>query len=92
MAPRPNMLSARHLARIKGGLVYAATSNVPWATLVARTFEVDVKACVPCGRRLDVRAVVTDKDVARRIVDAIPTTPRAPPSRDTLVASESAFA
>src|SRR5688500_5325038 len=28
----PNVLSAKHLGRIGGGLLYAATSNVPWAT------------------------------------------------------------
>ena len=77
----PNVLSARHLARIGGGLLYAATSNVPWATLLARTFEVDVKACARCGGRLEVRAVVTDHDIARRILDAMPAAARAPPSR-----------
>jgi hypothetical protein len=90
--PMPNVLSARHLARIGGGLLYAATSNVPWATLLARTFEVDVKACARCGGRLEVRAVVTDHDIARKILDAIPTTARAPPSIDTVVLYESALA
>jgi hypothetical protein len=33
--PMPNVLSASHLDRIAGGLLYAATSNVPWATLMA---------------------------------------------------------
>jgi hypothetical protein len=70
--PMPNVLSARHLARIGGGLLFAATSSVPWATLLARTFEIDVKACTRCGGRLEVRAVVTDHDIARRILDAIP--------------------
>lgn len=37
--PLPNMLSAKHLRRIKRGLLFAATSRVPWATLLARTFE-----------------------------------------------------
>jgi hypothetical protein len=41
------VLSARHLERIKGGLLYAAFSNVPWATLLARTFDVDVECCAP---------------------------------------------
>jgi hypothetical protein len=43
--PLPNVLSAKHLHRIKRGLLFAANSRVPWATLLARTFEVDVKAC-----------------------------------------------
>ena len=78
--PLPNVLSARHLDRIGGGLLFAATSNVPWATLLARTFDVDVKSCARCGGRLEVRAVVTDHDIARRILDAIPTAARAPPT------------
>jgi hypothetical protein len=49
--PAPNVLSAQHLGRIGGGLLFAATSNVPWATLFARTFDIDVKACARCGAR-----------------------------------------
>jgi hypothetical protein len=88
----PNILPTRHLARIGGGLLFAATSNVPSATLLARIFEIDVKACARCGGRLEVRAVVTDLDIARRILDAIPTAARAPPSADSIVVYESAFA
>jgi hypothetical protein len=36
--PAPNVLSAAHLTRIADGLLYAATSRVPWATLLRRTF------------------------------------------------------
>lgn len=89
--PMPNVLSTRHLDRIAGGLLYAASSNVPWATLLARTFEFDVKACGRCGGRLDVRAAVTDHDIARRIFDAIPKTARAPPPIDTTVLYEPAL-
>jgi hypothetical protein len=90
--PAPNILSAKHLGRIGGGLLYAATSNVPWATLLARTFEVDVKSCVRCGGRLEVRAVVTEHDIARKILDAIPNAARAPPSADACLLHEPAFA
>jgi hypothetical protein len=90
--PAPNLLSAMHLGRIAGGLLYAATSNVPWATLLARTFEVDVKVCARCGGWLDVRAVVTDHEVARNILDAMPSTARAPPPSDSSVVNEPAFA
>ena len=89
--PMPNVLSLRHLRRIGAGLLYAATSNVPWATLLARTFEVDVKACDRCGGRLEVRAVVTDHDIARKILDAIPAAAPAPPSLDSSVVYEPAF-
>lgn len=39
----------------QGGLLYAATWSVPCATLLARTLEVDVKACALSAGRLDVR-------------------------------------
>jgi hypothetical protein len=90
--PAPNVLSASHLRRIAGGLLYAPTSNVPWATLLARTFEVDVKSCARCGERLVVRAVVTDHDIASKILDAMPATARAPPSTDSTVTREPALA
>ena len=44
-----------------------------WATLLARTFDVDGKACARCAGRLEVRAAVTDHDIARKILEAIPT-------------------
>jgi hypothetical protein len=90
--PAPNILSAKHLGRIAGGLLYARTSNVPWATLLARTFDVDVKACARCGARLEVRAVVTDHDVAKKTLDAMPRAARAPPSTDSGSVYEPAFA
>lgn len=77
--PLPNVLSTRHLDRIAGGLLYAPTSSVSWATLLARTFDVDVKACPRCGGRLEVRAVVSDPHIARKILDSIPRAARAPP-------------
>jgi hypothetical protein len=90
--PMPNVLSAKHLGRIEGGLLYATTSDVPWATLLARTFDIDVKACARCGARMDVRAVVTDHEVARKIFHAMPSAARAPPSADSTIAYEPAFA
>lgn len=60
--------------------------------MLARTFEVDVKACPRCGGRLEVRAVVPDHDIARRILDAIPTAARAPPTAESTVAYDAAFA
>jgi hypothetical protein len=53
---------------------------------------VHVKTCAHCGGRLLVRAVVTDHDIARKILDAIPSTGRAPPSVDVTVAYEPLFA
>jgi len=60
--------------------------------LLARTFEADVKACARCGGRLDMRAVVTDHNIARRILDAIASAARDPPAADSAVVYEPAFA
>jgi len=77
----PNVLSVSHMERLRGGLLYAASSHIPWATLLARTFNVDVTACARCGGRLRVRAVVTAPDAARRIHDAVARkNARAPPT------------
>jgi hypothetical protein len=80
--PASNVLSATHLDRIHGGLLFAATSNVPWALLLARTFDVDSKACPRCEGRLVVRAVITDLAVAREILDSLAKNARAPPRHE----------
>ena len=69
--PAPNVVSVTHLARIAGGLLYAATSRVPWALLLRRCFEVDVLRCARCGGRVRVRAVVTNHAVAGEILACI---------------------
>jgi hypothetical protein len=60
--------------------------------LLARTFDVDGKGCARCGGTLEVRAVVTDLELARRILDAMPRAARAPPPLDSTIAYEPAFA
>jgi len=51
-----------------------------------------VKSYVFCSGRLEGGVVVTDPEVARRILDVIPTAARAPSTRATSVISESGFA
>ncbi len=50
------------------GLLYAASPRTDWATLLRRTFEVDVLACSRCGGRLRVLACLTDGDAVRRFL------------------------
>ncbi len=73
-------------------LLLAASSNVPWATLLQRTFDLDVKACARCTGRLEVRAVITDQDVARKILDALPAAARAPPESEQSLVYDDTFA
>jgi hypothetical protein len=74
----PNILSIAHWNRILGGELYAPLSRVDWATLLHRTFDVDVKSCAACGGRMTVRAVVTDPASIAKLLGAL-RRPRAPP-------------
>ena len=66
-----NVLSAKHLARILGGLLYAASCAVPWTILHARTFEHDVLECCCCGGHLRVKAVVVAPEEAQAILASV---------------------
>jgi hypothetical protein len=48
----PNILSVKHWSRLLGDLLYAASPRVDWATLLRRSFEVDVLTCAHCGGRV----------------------------------------
>lgn len=74
----PNVLSVAHWKRLLGGTLYAATSRIDWATLLRRTFDVDVRTCARCGGRVTPRAVVTEPTSVKRLLDAL-RQPRAPP-------------
>jgi hypothetical protein len=68
VALAPNVLSVRHWDRLRGGLLYAATSRVDWARLLRRTFDVDVLQCAKCGGRLRVLAVLTEAEPVARVL------------------------
>ncbi len=75
----PNILSIAHW----GPASSAASSTHrflawDWATLLRRTFDVDVKSCAACGGRMTVRAVVTDPASIAKLLRALQR-PRAPP-------------
>ena len=46
--------------QILEGELYASSSRLDWRTLLKRTFDVDLRACVRCGGKLTARAVLTD--------------------------------
>ena len=62
----------------RGELLGAATSKpwLDWATLLRRTFDLDVLAC-PCGGRLRFIALVTERDAIMPLLESLglPTTP-----------------
>ena len=62
-----------------GGTLYAASPRVDWASLLRRSFEVDVLACASCGGRLRVLGEVTEPAMVRLVLDSLGMPTDAPP-------------
>lgn len=75
----PNIVSVPHWDRLLGGLLYAATPRVDWATLLRRSFAVDVLECPRCHGRLRVLAVITEREPIERILTHLSLPASAPP-------------
>ena len=67
----PNILFIAHWDRLLGGALYAPLSRVDWATLLRRTFDVDVTRCTGWAGRMTVRAVVTAPGSIDRLLAAL---------------------
>ena len=81
----PNVLSVKHWDRLLGGALYAATPRVDWASLLRRSFSVDVLECARCGGRLRVLGEVTAPAMVRLVLDRLgmaTDTPRVARARD----------
>ena len=78
----PNVLSLAHLDRILQGELYATSSRIDWRTLLKRTFDVDLRVCVRCGGKLNVRAVFTDPASVPKVLAALRRLAPLPPSPD----------
>ena len=74
----PNVVRVAHWKRLRDGELYAVTPRLSWSLLMRRTFDVDVMACVRCGGRLKVRAVVMAAASTARILESLARA-RAPP-------------
>jgi hypothetical protein len=66
----PNILSVKHWNRVLGGVLYAASPRIDWASLLRRSFEVDVLECPSCGGRLRVFGEVTEPAMVRLALDS----------------------
>lgn len=64
----PNVLSVKHWDRLLGGVLYAVSPRVDWASLLRRSFSVDVLECPKCHGRLRVMAVITEREPVTRIL------------------------
>ena len=56
----PNILYVPHWDRLRSGELLAIAPRIDWATLLRRTFGVDVLSCTSCGGRLRVLGVVEE--------------------------------
>jgi hypothetical protein len=75
----PSVISVPHWQRLHDGALLAASPYVDWASLLGRTFEVDVLACAYCGGRLRVLSVITEPRPVRRILEHLGLDADAPP-------------
>jgi hypothetical protein len=75
----PNELTPKHIARLKGGLLLAASRRVDWAKLLRRSFEIDVLSCPRCGSRMRFIAEITDPEVIRKILEHVGEPTSTPP-------------
>ncbi len=53
--------------------------RIAWADLLKRVFEVDALRCPACGERMRLTATITEPSVARRILECLGLSSRAPP-------------
>lgn len=63
----------------RGGRVATRVSRIDWATLLKRTYDVDVLACEGCGGRLRLVAVITDATTAREVLASLGLDATVPP-------------
>ncbi len=75
----PNVIAVKHWNRLLGGLLYAVSPRVDWATLLRRSFQVDVLECPKCHGRLRVLAVITEREPVQRILAHLGLPTEAPP-------------
>jgi hypothetical protein len=79
--PDPHAITEAHRSRLHDGRLLATSPRLDWATLLARTYAVDVLVCPRCGGAARVVAAVTDPRVIRQILAHLREPPaRAPPS------------
>ena len=77
----PNVLAVHHWERLKSGALLASSPRIDWATLMRRTFGVDVLECPKCQSKLRILGVVDDEPLARAILTELGIAPTLPPPR-----------
>ncbi len=67
----PNVLGTKHWSRLLGGSLYASSPRLDWATLLRRSFDVDVLRCAGCGSRLRVLGEVTEPALVGLVLESL---------------------
>ena len=66
--------------------------NYPWATLMARVFELDVLDCTRCGGRMRILAAIDSPDAIQKILTCLGLPTRGPPIAPPVSNPETAYA
>ena len=74
----PNVLSVAHWTRILDGELYATSSRIDRRTLLKRTLQIDLRVCLRCGGRLNIRGLITEPRAIAKMLAALGA--RAPPA------------
>lgn len=74
----PNVLAIAHWSRLLAGLLYATTPRLDWATLLRRSFEVDVLRCARCGGRLRIPGEVLHPSLVTLVLESLGLPAQAP--------------
>ena len=72
-------LVARASSDVRAERSESLARRIAWADLLKRVFEVDALRCPACGGRMRLIAAITDPSVARRILECLALSSRAPP-------------
>jgi hypothetical protein len=75
----PNLLAVRHWNRLLAGKLLAQSPRIDWATLLHRTFDIDIRVCGLCGGDLRVLELITDPGTTSRILGAFGLSTQPPP-------------
>jgi len=76
----PNVLGVKHWQRLLGGVLYANSARVDWATLMRRSFAVDVLECPTCHGRMRIRGDITEPTLVRLVLERLGLPAGAPPT------------
>jgi hypothetical protein len=64
-----NLITVNHWDRLLSGVLLAKSRHLPWATLLRRTFEIDVTRCRKCHDRIRILCAITQRTTIKKILE-----------------------